>query len=251
MVLTAAVTVLLLHLLTVPEPGCAKYDLNHLTQARGQVACGPIQDDEALALFSLVRVCRLRSVLEIGGLNGYSSRNFLQALEHCDDGRLYTVDINPVHRLQENHVTLQKDCIQLDAQDIPRTLDLVFFDCHAAKAQLTAFHNLQDLGVITDETILALHDTHAWAWPPMHVVGAIKTRLEGGKPPPEHPDGYIHQTAEREMAKYFRQLGFDVLTLGTPKDAHGPAFPFRHGLTICQKGAGWKTEAPDGAVLNE
>lgn len=39
-----------------------------------------LQDDEALLLYSIVRGLRFSSVLEIGGLRGYSARNFLQAM---------------------------------------------------------------------------------------------------------------------------------------------------------------------------
>jgi predicted O-methyltransferase YrrM len=48
---------------------------------------GLIQDDEALFLFGLIRVVRIKRILEIGGLNGYSALNFLKALEHSP--RLY------------------------------------------------------------------------------------------------------------------------------------------------------------------
>ena len=58
-----------------------KYDLNHLTQEDNQIVVGPIQDDEALFLYSLIRVKRIKCVLEIGGLNGYSSINFIKAME--------------------------------------------------------------------------------------------------------------------------------------------------------------------------
>ena len=55
------------------------YDLTHLTQNENQRVLGPIQDDEALFLYSIIRGCRLERILEIGGLNGYSARNFLKA----------------------------------------------------------------------------------------------------------------------------------------------------------------------------
>ncbi len=49
-----------------------------------------MQDDEALFLYSLVRSLRLSRVLEIGGLSGYSARNFLRAMEPTQ-GVVYTV----------------------------------------------------------------------------------------------------------------------------------------------------------------
>jgi predicted O-methyltransferase YrrM len=58
----------------------ATFDLSHLVQPRSQAVGGPIQDDEALLLYAIVRVMRLRTILEIGGLDGYSARNFLKAV---------------------------------------------------------------------------------------------------------------------------------------------------------------------------
>lgn len=40
-----------------------------------------LQDDEALFLYSIVYGMRMSSVLEIGGLRGYSAQNFLQAMK--------------------------------------------------------------------------------------------------------------------------------------------------------------------------
>ncbi len=45
-----------------------KYDLDHLIQTNKQDVIGPIQDDEALLLYSIVKGMRLNRVLEIGGL---------------------------------------------------------------------------------------------------------------------------------------------------------------------------------------
>ena len=55
------------------------YNLSHLTQPDDQLVFGPVQDDEALFLYAVVRVMRLRRILEVGGLGGYSARNFLEA----------------------------------------------------------------------------------------------------------------------------------------------------------------------------
>jgi predicted O-methyltransferase YrrM len=61
-------------------PNYGKYDLSHLTQPSHQNVSGPIQDDEALLLFALIRVMCMRRVLEVGGLFGYSATNFIQAV---------------------------------------------------------------------------------------------------------------------------------------------------------------------------
>ena len=55
------------------------YNFTHLTQNYQQNVWGPIQDDEALFLYSIIRGSRLTRILEIGGLHGYSGLNFLKA----------------------------------------------------------------------------------------------------------------------------------------------------------------------------
>lgn len=77
-----------------------KYDLSHLVQNDDQFVHGPIQDDEALFLFAMIRTMRISRILEIGGLGGYSAKNFLRATESLKDSCVYTVDINPVTPLE-------------------------------------------------------------------------------------------------------------------------------------------------------
>jgi predicted O-methyltransferase YrrM len=104
------------------------YDLSHLSQPENQNVAGPIQDDEALFLYSIIRGCRLERILEIGGLSGYSARNFLQALSFSKDGILYTCDLNPVPILSENHKVIIKNALDLTINDLDsKPLDLVFF----------------------------------------------------------------------------------------------------------------------------
>ena len=70
----------------------SKYDLNHLKQET-QLVYGPIQDDEALLLFGLVKALRPKTVIEFGYSGGVSALNFLKALD--EDDKLYSYDINP------------------------------------------------------------------------------------------------------------------------------------------------------------
>ena len=199
------------------------YDLSHLVQEPSQEVLGPIQDDEALFLYALVRTCRLRTVLEVGGLGGYSAANFLKAVG--PDGIVFTVDLDPVPQLAPNHVVLRKDARHLTAADVPRHVDLLFFDCHDHDAQMDMYRALTEVGAVTDRTTLVLHDTNThpfqtvpWAYP----IG------EGE---------WVHQPAERRMANAFKDAGYDVLCVHTHPSAHGPHLPFRHGLTVCKKHA--------------
>ncbi len=196
------------------------YNLSHLTQSPEQNVLGPIQDDEALFLFSVVRGMRLKRILEIGGLSGYSARNFIAAMGI--DGILYSVDINPVPVISSNHRTIQKDAKTIDATDVDsRHLDMVFFDCHVYDAQMDMFQRLKDQGVITEKTILALHDTNTH--PTQVVEWAYNTC-----------DGWVHQHVERKMVNEFVQMGYHAFSLHTQPSVHSNNFPFRHGVTILQ-----------------
>ena len=206
------------------SPPMVAYDLTHLTQPDDQVVAGPIQDDEALFLFALIRCMRLRRVLEIGGLDGYSAANFLKAIG--PKGMLYTVDLNPVESLAPNHRTIRTNCGDLHGEDIGNTsLDLVFFDCHIYAAQMQLHHNLQRQGMITERTVLALHDTN------LHPLTD-----EPNAPPRQWgvavADGWMHQGVERKMVNTLRRDGYEALMLHTTPDRHDETLPLRHGLTI-------------------
>lgn len=199
------------------------YDLAHLTQPDDQRVLGPIQDDEALFLFALVKGMRLRRILEIGGLDGYSSTNFLAA-SAGHDGVVYTVDINPVPQKAPNHRVILKNALHLTPEDLDnRPVDMVFFDCHDT-VQMKVFRSLKDNGIITDDTVLALHDTNLH-FAPWNVWGRYI----------EEEDGYAHQPVERQMVNEFKDLGYDVFAVRTTKDKHDETLPFRHGITLCQK----------------
>jgi hypothetical protein len=197
------------------------YNLSHLIQSDDQKVVGPIQDDEALFLYALIKVMCLRRVLEVGGLSGYSAKNFVAAVGNA--GIVYSVDIAKVPSVAPNHLTIQKDAGLLTAADIDhKPLDLVFFDCHVYFAQIDMFHRLWDALMITDATVLALHDTNLhpyqtvnWAYP-----------VDGG---------WVHQPVERRMANDFHRLDYDVFVLDTKLPMHGPHLPYRQGLTILRR----------------
>lgn len=197
------------------------YDLSHLTQPDDQLVFGPVQDDEALLLFAMVRVMRLYRILEIGGLGGYSARNFLRAVG--ERGKVYTVDINPVASLAPNHVTLQKSCAGVTAADLDgEPLDLVFFDCHVYDAQMELFAGLRTAGTITDNTVIALHDTGLHPRPTSGTAYDV-------------PGGWVHLWQERRMVNELHATGYDAVSLHMTSDRSSPEMPLRHGLTVMQK----------------
>jgi hypothetical protein len=197
------------------------YQLDHLTQPPTQEVMGPIQDDEALVLFALIKCMRLWRVFEIGGLGGYSARNFLRAVG--PQGTVYTVDLNPVPSQGPNHKCIQKNALDITFEDLDNApLDLVFFDCHDM-VQMDVFARLKDKGLINDSTVLALHDTN------LHYQ-----QFCNWAPPCD--DGWAHQPVEREMVNQFKEAwGYDVFCYHTEARHHDLSLPFRHGLTVCKK----------------
>lgn len=199
------------------------YNLEHLTQDASEKVLGPIQDTEALFLFSVVRGMRMKRVLEIGGLSGYSAKNFLQAFARPTESTLYTVDVDPVPQLAPNHCVLLKDARTVTREDLHGLpLDLVFFDCHDYDAQMEVYQRFVDQGIITPRTVLALHDTNVhpykavdWAYPV--------------------PSGWVHQAVERRMVNRLVELGYHAFSLHTPNESHGSEMPFRHGVTLMQR----------------
>ena len=201
-----------------------KYNLDHLTQEDNQYVWGPIQDDEALFLYSLIRGSCLTRILEIGGLSGYSAKNFLQGLSYTKDGILYTCDLNPVPILATNHKVIIKNALHLTAHELDnKPLDLVFFDCHDM-IQMEIYNNFVNNNIINDNTILALHDTNLH-YPPYQHCGVYIAE----------ENGYAHQPVERNMVNIFKKLGYDVFSISTDYTKHNSTFPVRHGITVCKK----------------
>jgi hypothetical protein len=199
-----------------------QYELSHLTQNDDQVVCGPIQDDEALFLFSIIRGKRLKYVLEIGGLSGYSARNFCKAVEPMN-GMVYTVDINPVPTVANNHKVILNDSRNLKPSDIDNNvLDMVFFDCHDFQSQWETFVSFVSNGLINDDTILTLHDTNTHPHQYMNFAYQIK-------------EGWVHQPVERQLVNRFKEIGYDVFCLHTKPTSHNESMPFRHGVSVCSK----------------
>lgn len=207
-----------------------KYELDHLIQDQSQIVFGPIQDDEALFLYSIIRGCRLSRILEIGGLSGYSAKNFLQALKYNEnsDNILYTCDLNHVPVLAKNHKVIIKNALLLTEEDLDnKPIELLFFDCHDM-VQMDIYNSFLKSGIINDDTIIALHDTNLHYSPHINLDICAYTYVK-------EEDGYCHQPVERDMVNIFKSLGYDIFAISTNKSKHDADFPLRHGVTICRK----------------
>jgi hypothetical protein len=197
-----------------------KYNLEHLTQEPSQMVLGPIQDDEALVLFSIIKTCVFKRIVEIGGLRGYSAKNFLESVG--TDGTVYTIDITNLTPISPNHITIIKSVDRVVKDDIKDRVDMVFFDCHDYNSSLSFFNNMVECGIIDNDTILVLHDTN------LHYQKTTSNSFYNGV-------GWIHQPDERDLSNHFFDIGYQVIDLGTKPESHNESFPYRHGLTICKK----------------
>lgn len=209
------------------------YNLHHLKQSNAQSNPGPIQDDEALLLFALIRVTRIKRIVEFGSTFGDSARNFCEAIN--GNGMVYSVDwgIEAVcPKLNDNHKVIVKNVADVTPEDLDNEpIDLLFFDCHAYEASLCAFQNLRRAGIITDKTIFVFHDTNLWATKDAPNL----TDTEWADISYEVEGGWVFCPPERQMVNDFKEMGYDILNLGTNKEVHSKDFPYRCGLSIARK----------------
>lgn len=210
-----------------------RYNLQHLTQDDAQNKPGAIQDDEALLLFALIKVTRIKRIVEFGGVWGNSAKNFCEAVcagSNYYDGMVYTVDwgVEGETPIQGgNHVVITKNVADITPEDLDNEpIDLLFFDCHAYEASLCAFQNLRRAGIITDKTIFAFHDTNLL--PNEMALGYpnISYEVEGG---------WRFCPPESQLVNDFKEMGYDIINLHTNADVHNPSFPYRCGLSIARK----------------
>ena len=211
-----------------------EFDLSHIENNKNNHAV--IQSDEALFLYALVRGNRIKRILELGGGSlSYSAKNFLESQKIFNNSVVYSVDINPVNKISENHKIILKDCNDLVPSDVDNEpIDLIFFDCHAIAPQLNLYNILKKYNLITDNTIIVLHDTNLFYEPFINkpgVLGCSKESIMYDKV----GEGFCHQWVERQMVNYFKLQGYDIFSIRTKIEDHDENFPLRAGLSICQK----------------
>jgi len=144
------------------------YNLNHLSLFEVQKLRGSLMKDEALFLYSLVKMIRPQVVLEFGFSRGHSSLNFLYALDKTS--QLFSFDISEGAKdIAENvfnnfpnfhfHHKSQLDFTPLDVDN--RKIDLVYFDAvYNREINLKTFERIKSS--LSEDAIIALHDTNVW-----------------------------------------------------------------------------------------
>lgn len=204
------------------------YSLSHLRHFKEYVV-GPIQRDEALLLYALVKTVDPKTIVEFGFLAGHSSRNFLKAMS--SDARLYSYDISDASMQlatttkDERFRFIFKSQADFEWPDVDnRLIDLVFFDAsHDFHLNVATFEKVTRC--LSERALIIVHDTGVWYGGP-----------EGLRTPDGHFEdgsigtGYIHQPGERKFVNYIRANvgGFDQIHLHSTSR-------FRHGLTVLQR----------------
>ena len=142
--------------------------INHLLSYEEEDAAGPIQRDEAIAIFGLIRTLRPNTIVEFGFYTGHSAFNFLRALG--ETGRIYSYDVldECLRRARtelafaDQFTFVHKSQNEFHHSDIDfRPIDFVFFDgAHDLQINIETFQRIRPH--LTEQAIIAIHDTGLW-----------------------------------------------------------------------------------------
>lgn len=208
--------------------------MSHLISYRENDAIGPLQRDEAIALFGIVRTLRPKLVVEFGFFHGHSAFNFLQALE--PDAELFSYDIDGDSRKRaEMEFTfdrrfhfLPKSQTDFSPVDIGnRKIDFVFFDAaHELHLNQETFSKIAPH--LSPDSVVAVHDTGIWNRAHFSAIHEAFVR----EMPGEWLDNenYAHQPGERAFIDWVTTTYPDFSAL----HFHSTG-TLRHGFTLLQR----------------
>ena len=208
--------------------------VSHLLSYREDDAIGPLQRDEAMALFGIIRTIQPDTLVEFGFFHGHSAYNFLQALS--PDARLFSYDVCPdaawrarnEFRFDRRFNFFHKSQTDFDPRDLGgRRIGFVFFDAaHDIALNTATFERI--LSHLADDALIAVHDTGLWHrkdFKPLH--HSFIQEVPGQW---LNEDLYAHQPGERAFIDWIldEHPQFSAINL------HCTAV-LRHGLTLLQR----------------
>ncbi len=208
--------------------------ISHLLSYRESDAIGPLQRDEAIALFGIIRTLRPLVVVEFGFFHGHSAFNFLQALP--EDGRLYSYDIDAdsVKRavteftFDRRFKFLGKSQAAFEPDDIGgREVDFVFFDAaHELELNIETFKRIAPH--LAAGAMIAIHDTGLWHR--AHFAGEHETFVRGNPGEWLSDELYAHQPGERAFVDWILAggHGYSAVQFHSTRT-------LRHGFTLLQR----------------
>ncbi len=208
--------------------------MSHLLSYRENDAIGPLQRDEAVALFGIIRTLRPQVVVEFGFFHGHSAFNFLRAMP--DDAELfsYDIDADSINRAATEFTFdrrfnfIGRSQTDFDPADVGnRKIDFVFFDAaHELELNTATFGKMVDH--LSPGAMVAVHDTGLWHRKDFAAIHETFAREMPGVW--ETEDLYAHQPGERDFIDWIvsRHPEFTAIhfhTTGT----------LRHGFTLLQR----------------
>jgi predicted O-methyltransferase YrrM len=238
-----------------PQNRCkdnSQQELFHRLRHIGEQGPFVLQDDEALLLFALARVNGISRVLEMGGQDGFSARNFLEAVACTSRPAVYSIDIDPAApRVGLKHHPIHKWPGHLTAADLDwQTVDLILLDGHHYPATIEMLRRVLTQGLLAPEGLIALHDTGLHPPPPgctepphscedTREHTALVSLNESHLPTAwQQKSGWMHQPVERLVAQWLTKFDcnaeWQVLVAHDDRHRRG-ASTVRHGLTIMQR----------------
>ncbi|KPK97166.1 MAG: hypothetical protein AMJ95_10490 [Omnitrophica WOR_2 bacterium SM23_72] len=215
-----------------------KYNIEHIHHY-GEIVSDPIQSDEALLLYSLVKVTRPKIIVEIGFSKGSSALNFLKAMpEEC---RLYSFEIDEGCRKYADSINDPRFKFVLKGQEafLPsdiddQRIDLLFIDAsHELRLNKSLFKRIRPC--LNENALVVIHDTGTWNrrlipkdyepwqyylnWKKIIDEGAVVNEVE-----------FAHQPGERRFVNWIKRRypEFEVVNFHSLNTV-------RHGLTLLQK----------------
>ncbi|HRC86907.1 MAG TPA: class I SAM-dependent methyltransferase [Thermoanaerobaculia bacterium] len=217
--------------------------LGHLAFFHEEEALGPIQREEALLLFALVRVLRPALVVELGFHRGHSALNFVAALD--PGARLVSFDIaESARELAEGYLGglpgfryIHKSQTDLSASDFDgQKIDLVLLDAaHDVELNQRAYRALEPC--LAPGAVIAVHDTGVWQRSTMRPSHHERAR--------ERPAGWFDAEQyqpwpeERQFVNWLRQAHPELAQLHLHSER-----TVRHGLTLLQRSEALPIAAP-------
>lgn len=173
------------------------------------IELGPIQDCDVLLLQAVIKMTCPINLVELGYLNGYSTKKILEVMR--PDAKLTSYDstVTGSNIIDSRFTFKNQSQTEVNEQDI----DFIFFDAsHDLEINKETFNRLN----LSENAIIAVHDTGLWNEMVLDTGGYWVG------------NGYAHRPDEREFVKWLKEKGYNAINFHTLKET-------RHGMTLLQK----------------
>ena len=176
---------------------------------------GPLLDEDAEFLKSVIKMTDPKIVMEFGHLFGDSARAMLSVMS--EDSKLYSYDCDRETSIKDHRFVYHK-ISQEKFEPVPN-VDFVFLDAsHDLELNKQTFEKL--IGCMSLKGIIAVHDTGTW---PTNTYG-----MDFGK---TLPDGrYAHRPSEIMFVNWILETYPEWNQIHFHSDSS-----LRHGITLLQK----------------